>query len=185
MKVLYTGTVERSTGSVERGNLGVPLSEPTILSWRACASPFLEPACACTHTRRDQAEPMNRRLFGRSSPSRFGDTGFHRSSVESWICEAYGAVYTGSPPGLPRQHPAMKCNEQRRPHSPKGARPSPGTLCVRCCVLFFPFLSLSLSLSRALARNLNRTPWSSLPAKGEMVAALIDAEEGCQKRVIS
>ena len=63
MKILYTGTVERSTGSVERGNLGVPLSEPTILSWRACASPFLEPACACTHTRRDQAEPMNRRLF--------------------------------------------------------------------------------------------------------------------------
>ena len=96
----------------------------------------------------------------------------HRSSVESWICEAYGAVYTGSPPGLPRQHPAMKCNEQRRPHSPKGARPSPGTLCVRCCVLFFSF-SFSLSLSRALARNVNRTPWSSLPAKGEMVAALM------------
>ena len=69
MKILYTGTVERSTGSVERGNLGVPLSEPTILSWRACASPFLEPACACTHTRRDQAEPMSRRLFGRWSPS--------------------------------------------------------------------------------------------------------------------
>ena len=43
MKVLYTGTVERSTGTVERGNLGVPLSEPTILPWRACASPFLEP----------------------------------------------------------------------------------------------------------------------------------------------
>jgi hypothetical protein len=41
MKILYTGTVERSTGSVERGNLGVPLSEPTILSWRACASTLL------------------------------------------------------------------------------------------------------------------------------------------------
>ena len=140
MKILYTGTVERSTGSVERGNLGVPLSEPTILSWRACYTGWGSLG-ARTYS---QAETMNRRLFGRSSPSRFGDTGFHRSSVESWICEAYGAVYTGSPPGLPRQHPAMKCNEQRRPHSPKGARPSPGTLCVRCCVLFFPFLSLSL-----------------------------------------
>jgi len=67
----------------------------------------------------------------------------HRSSVESWICEAYGAVYTGSPPGLPRQ--AAVC-------------------------AFFSF-SFSLSLSRALVRNVNRTPWSSLPAKGEMVAA--------------
>ena len=73
MKVLYTGTVERSTGSVERGNLGVPLSEPTVLPWRACASPFLEPA-ARAHTP-TKVETMNRRLFGRSSPSRFGDTG--------------------------------------------------------------------------------------------------------------
>jgi hypothetical protein len=56
-------------------------------------------------------------------------------------------------------------------------------VCALLCA-FFSF-SFSLSLSRALARNVNRTPWSSLPAKGEMVAALIDAEEGCQKRVIS
>ena len=79
------------------------------------------------------------------------------SGGRSWICEAYGAVYTGSPPGLPRQ--------------------------AAVCAFFSFFFFLSLSLSRALVRNVNREPWSSLPAKGEMGAALM--QRGCQKRVRS
>ena len=71
MKILYTGTVERSTGTVERGNLGVPLSEPTILSWRACASPFLEPVYWAHTPCRDHG----RMVVGDRRRFRFGDTG--------------------------------------------------------------------------------------------------------------